>query len=103
MNHNFQILKDNKDGTFDIEVPVFKRVTINHPTSDAGDKLTGSSLVYALNNWVIDNFPNTTGDIDSTSASFTTEYGLDQPFDIATVLPELLPALVDFPVTYGNT
>lgn len=103
MNQNFQILKDNNDNTFDIEVSVFKRVTVAHPTSNSGDKLTGSSLIYALNNWVIDNFPNTTGNIDDSSSAFTLEYGLDKSFDIEEVLPELLPAIPDFPVSYDNT
>ena len=102
MNQNFQILKDNGDGTFDIEVTQFERVTITHPLSNNNQKLTGASLVYSVNNWILENYPNTTGELDSNASDFAIEYGLDQPVDIGDVLPELLVNFETFPVDYNG-
>lgn len=88
--NNFQILKDNKDGTFDIEVPVYTRITIEHPVDSSGAKLTSSSLVHFLNNWVIEHYPNTTGGIDPNVSEFNNENGLntsnDNVLDILSIL-----------------
>jgi hypothetical protein len=99
---NFQVLRNNNDGTIDIEIPTYTRATITHPTDSNGILLTGSSLIYAINTWISETFPNTTGDLDENAFNFSHEFGLNEEYVSSEVLPEIINTPPEFPVDYNN-
>jgi hypothetical protein len=99
---NFQVLKNNNDGTIDIEIPTYTRATFTHPKDSNGNLVSGSSLIYSINRWISENYPNTTGDLDANAFDFNQEFQLDVEYESSEVLPEIIGTVVDFPVEYTN-
>lgn len=98
MIKEFQVLKDNGNGTIDIEVPVYKRLTAPHPVGGDGAPLSGKALVLALHEWIAQNTTSDVGVIDSSADAFNETYGLNAVLDgdVDTVTP------TQFPVEYAG-
>lgn len=98
----FQILKDNGDGTIDIEVPVYKKFTVPHPTDINGQKLSGTALVFMLNKWVLENAGSEITTLDISAAAFIAAFGVDSTED-GPIDAELLGlSAKEFPVPYAG-
>lgn len=102
MIKNFQILKDNGDGTIDVEAPVFKKFTLPHPTDIHGNKLSGAAFAFMVNKWLSENAPSDNTVVDASAAAFVEAYAVDA-VDDAPLDPELLGvSSTNFPVPYAG-
>lgn len=98
MFQDFQVLKDNGNGTIDIEVPVYKRMTAPHPTGADGAPLSGKALVLAMQLWIAQNTNSDHSLVDDSANTFNETYGLNAVLDgdVDTVTP------TQFPVAYAG-
>jgi hypothetical protein len=94
----FQVLKDNGDGTIDVEAPVYTKYTVPHPTDAEGKPLSGKALVLAVQLWLQQNAPSVPFMVDDSAAAFVFKYELDKPLfgDALYAGPD------EFPVEYAG-
>lgn len=69
MNKSFQIIKDNGNGSIDIEYPLYKKETITIPIGNDGNALTGADLIEVINNYV-NSLQNINYSVDESSSAF---------------------------------
>lgn len=101
---NFQVLKDNADGTIDIEVPVYKKETITIPNGKSGNPLTGANLAYYLNQFVY-SIQTEKSNIDYSAIDFTNKVGFTDPNFVNTIpdMSEISEAInTSFPMVYNG-